>query len=226
MIGEVDPKDKWFLERWSRFSSSEIGKLLSKGSGENTFGSGALTYIRQKAIESLTVMWEKPYLEYLKPLLHGKVHELPAFQSYQALTRNFSMRYFGSEEPLYLAYNEESGGSPDGLMGKGEVIHWLLELKCPLNSSVHFDYLQMKDQFDLLEYNRDYYAQTQFNLMITKAPGAHFYSFDDRFKNPKLKGKIIEISPDKKFQDNLDVRLKMAVKEKYRIIEELMSKVA
>jgi hypothetical protein len=220
----VEAKDQWWNDRWEKFTASEIGKLMVGGKGE-MFGEGAKTYIRQKAIEHLTVMWEKPYLEYLKPLLHGKAHEYPAFAFYKEITRNYSMRYFGTDDPLYLSYDDESGGSPDGIMGEETDVHLLLELKCPINSSVHMDYLQMDSQFDLQVYNGLYYAQTQFSLMYTKASCAHFFSFDDRYKNPKLKGKIIEVLPDKKFQDNLDIRLKMAVKEKYRIVEELMSKI-
>jgi hypothetical protein len=225
MIG-IDQKDKWLEERRGKFSSSEIGKLLIGDKKGGMFGETSMSYIKLKAIETLTVMWEQPSLEYLKPLLHGKAHELPAFNYYQKITGNYSMRYFGTDEPLYLAYNEDSGGSPDGIMGEEEVIHWLLELKCPINSSIHFDYLQMDNQYQLKDYNLQYYAQFQHLLMIGAIPGGHFFSFDDRYKNPKLKGKIIEILPDKKFQDNLDIRIQMATKEKYRIIEELLNKVA
>lgn len=221
MIEQIDAKDKWFLARHGRFTASEIGKLLSKGNGTEMFGKGALTYIREKAIEKMTVLHERPELDEVKSLLHGKAHEFPAYQSYVMATGNYSMRYFGTDEPLFLSYDDNSGGSPDGIMGKDTTIHLGLEVKCPKNSNVHFDYLHFKDQWDLREYNSDYYAQIQFLMMITKAPMFHFCSFDDRFIDPKKKIKIIEVSPDKKFQDNLDVRLKMAVKMRDSIIAEL-----
>lgn len=218
MIDQLDPKDRWFIERHGKFTASEIGKLLSKGTGSEMFGKGAITYIRQKAIEEMTVLWEKPELEYVKSLLHGKAHEFPAYEMYKKTTKNYSMRYFGTDAPLYLSFNEDSGGSPDGIMGNGTEIYCGLELKCPRNSSVHYDYLGFKDQYDIKEYNGDYYAQIQFLLMITKAKEFHFASFDDRFKDVKKKIKIIEVLPDKKFQDNLEIRIQMAVKMKKAIV--------
>lgn len=223
MINELDAKGKWLFARKGKFTASEIGKLLSKSRGTDMFGTGALTYIRQKAIEKMTVYWEAPELEEVKSLLHGKAHEYPAFEGYQKTTGFHSMRYFGTEEPVFLDFDENSGGSPDGLMGVGDIIHRGLEMKCPKNSNVHLDYLEMKDQWDLKEYNVDYYAQMQFLLMITKAPVWDFCSSDERFISPKLKTKIIEVLPDKKFQDNLEIRIKMAVKSRDAIIERLMA---
>lgn len=223
MIDSIDSKDRWLLARRGRFTASEIGKLLSVGKGTEMFGTGALTYIRQKAIEKMTVVWERYELEEVKSLLHGKVHEQPAFEHYKKVTGYYAMRYFGSEEPVFLEFDENSGGSPDGLMGEGTIIHRGLEMKCPKNSDVHLDYLEFKDQWDLRNYNMSYYAQIQFLLMITKAPVWDFCSFDDRFIAPKLKSKVIEVLPDKKFQDNLEIRIKMAVKKRDELISTLMA---
>ena len=55
MIDAIDLKDEWLLARRGRFTASEIGKLLSKGKGAEMFGTGALTYIRKKAIEKKPV---------------------------------------------------------------------------------------------------------------------------------------------------------------------------
>jgi hypothetical protein len=219
MINQLDPKDQWFLERHGKFTASEIGKLLSKGSVSEMFGKGAITYIRQKAIEEMTVLWERPELESVKSLLHGKAHELPAYEMYKRVTKNYSMRYFGSDAPLFLRFNNDSGGSPDGLMGNDEIVYCGLEVKCPKNSHIHYDYLEMNDQWDLKLYNIDYYSQIQFLLMITRANEFHFCSFDDRFIDKKKKIKVIEILPDKKFHDNLEVRIQMAIKMKKAIVE-------
>lgn len=220
MIDQLDVKDQWFLDRHGKFTASEIGKLLSKGKGTEMFGTGAITYIRQKAIEKMTVLWERPELESVKSLLHGKAHELPAYEYYKKVTRNFSMRYFGTDAPLFLPFDNDSGGSPDGLMGEGEKVYCGLELKCPKNSHIHYDYWQFKDQWDLREYNMDYYAQIQFLLLISGAEEFHFCSFDDRFINPKKKIKVIPVLPDKKFQDNLHIRLQMAIKLRDSIVNE------
>jgi hypothetical protein len=56
--------------------------------------------------------------------------------------------------------------------------------------------------------------------MCTGAKQWDFVSFDDRQIVRTKKIKIIEIKPDKNFQNNLEVRLRQAIKEKYRIISE------
>lgn len=219
MINHIDTSDKWLIERHGKFTASENYKLLAGGSKNELFGAGANTYIRKKAIETMTVFSERPELENVKSLLWGKLYEAPAYQCYINVTKNYNMRYLGSENPLYLAYNEYSGGSPDGIMGEDVVIHWGLELKCPKSSEVHDDYLQLKDQWDLKSYNIMNYTQIQMLLMTTKAEGFDFFSFDERFIDARLRHKLIEVRPDKRFQDNLAMRLECAQKLKLEIIQ-------
>lgn len=221
MIGDIDNRDQWWIDKWSKFSASQNFKLLSGGKSGELFGSGAKTYIKQKAIEKQTIYWENPKLEFVKPLLWGRRYEEPAFRHYQEATRNVSMRYFGTDNPIFLNWEDapnDAGGSPDGFMGEGTTIHWGLELKCPENSSIHWDYLQLKDQYGLQDYCIEYYCQIQFLLMVTKAQGWHFASFDERFKDTKKRMKIIEVKPDKKFQDGLEIRVKQAIKERDLLI--------
>ena len=219
-IDKMDKKDLWFINRHGKFTSSEIWKLIPTAKDGRGFSQTGWTYIEQKAMESETVLWERPELEYVEALFHGKMFEQPAYEHYVRMTGNTSMRHFGSEEPVYLDYNKYSGGSPDGLMGQDTTIHIGLEIKCPKNSNNHWKYCKMKDQFDLKQIRPEYYAQVQHLLMITKAPVWHWFSYDERFKNQNKRGKLIEVFPDQKFQDNLEVRIKMAQKEKLKIIEE------
>lgn len=224
MIGDIDNnKDQWFVDRWGKFTASEIHKLLSKGRGDEMFGAGAMTYIKKKAIEKETTFWENPKLEHVKSLLWGKRYEEPAFNHYLKMTKNVDMRYMGTETPLFLTYNDDSGGSPDGLLGDGEIIHLGLELKCPQDSGVHWDYLGLKDQLDLKQYSIEYYSQVQFLLMITKAELFHWVSFDERYIDVKKRMKLIEVKPDKPFQANLDIRIKQATKERDNLIQMINS---
>lgn len=217
----TNQKDQWFVDRWGKFTASESHKLLSKGTGEKMFGTGAMTYIKKKAIEKQTTFWENPKMEHVKSLLWGKRYEEPAFNHYLKMTKNVSMRYMGTETPLFLSYNEDSGGSPDGILGEGDTIHLVLELKCPQDSGVHWDYLGLKNQYDLRAYSIEYYSQVQFLLMITKAELSHWVSFDERFKDVRKRMKLIEVKPDKSFQANLDIRIRQAVKDRDKLIEEL-----
>ena len=221
MINVLDPKCKWFLDRHSKFTASSNSKLLLKGKDGTGFSVGGITYIEEKAIETMTELFENPKLEFVEPLIFGNAQEQHAYESYVEVSKNYNMRYFGSETPVFLDYNEYSGGSPDGLMGQGDVVHWGLEIKSPMNSKNHYKYLKFKTQWDLKEQRIEYYTQIQFLLMITKADGFHFSSYDERFKDKKLRVKILDVLPDKSFQDNLEIRLHLAQKEKLKIIKEI-----
>ncbi len=221
MINKLDPRDRWLLKRHSCFTASLIYKLRITGKDGKGFGPGAMTYIEEKAIETMTVLTDRPELEEVESLRHGKFFETPAFERYLEVSKNYNMRHFGDDNPVYLEYNKYSGGSPDGLMGEGETIYRGIEIKCPSNSKNHFKYLKFKDQWDLREKRIEYYSQIQFLLMITGAEAFDFVSYDERFTNPSLQIKIIKVLPDKPFQDNLDIRIQMAHKEKIKIIKEL-----
>lgn len=217
MINETDIKSRWFLERYGKFTASLIHKIIPNG-GTSIFTPAGWNYIQERAIETMTVMYEAPELEFVESLIHGKAYEENAYSEYIKVSKNHSMRHFGGENPLFLEYNDYSGGSPDGLMGQDTNIDWILEIKCPKNSKNHFKYMGYKTQWDLKEGRPEYYAQIQFLLMITNARGGHFASYDERFKDANKRLKIIDVVPDKKFCDSLEIKLQMAQKEKLKII--------
>lgn len=220
----MDAVDKWFSDRWGKFTASENYKLLVTGTGGKVFGVGANTYIEQKAMEMTTVMWERPGLDQVESLLHGRVHEFPAFMYYIKSTGNSSMTYMGDENPVFLDYEpliNESGGTPDcAYINSSNNIELGAEIKCPKNPIEHFRRLKWKDQWDIRENYISCYTQIQHLLLITGALQWDFISYDDRQVSYKNKGKIIEVKPDKKFQDNLDLRIRLAIKEKYKILSE------
>ncbi len=220
MINKLDPIDKWHLSRHTKFTASLNHKLLLKGKDGTGFSVGGITYIEEKAIETITDLWERPKLEYVESLLHGNMYEYPAFETYVETSKNYNMRHFGTDKPLFLDYNEFSGGSPDGIMGEDTRIDWGIEIKCPSTPQNHFKYMRWTSQWDIKEKRIEYYTQIQFLLMITKAQGFHFVSFDARFKDKKNRIKIIDVLPDQKFQDNLELRIHAAQKEKLKIIEQ------
>jgi hypothetical protein len=217
MIDQTDPKGRWYLERHGKFTASMVYKIIPNGA-TNIFAPAGWNYIQDRAIETMTALYEAPEMEFVEALVHGKAYEENAYFEYLRVSKNHSMRHFGGENPIYLEYNSYSGGSPDGLMGSGTDVNWLLEIKCPKNSKNHFKYMKMQSQWDLKELKPEYYAQIQFLLMITKAEGAHFASYDERFKEESKRLKILEVKPDKKFADTLEVKLQMAQKEKLKII--------
>lgn len=227
MINAADPIDSWFLERWTKFTSSANFKLLTPAKDGSIFGEGALTYIEEKAMEATTTLWERPELEEHKNMLHGKAHEYPAYVGFVNATKNFSMRYLGTETPLFLEHEKfkgESGGSPDGInLDSANKVDAGIEIKCPKNPIYHFRRLKWKDQWDIKQNYIQCYTQIQHLLMITDAFIWFFVDYDERFKSKEKKTKIIEVKPDRKFQDNLELRIKAAIRKKYEIIEEHMN---
>lgn len=219
----MDKIDQWHLKRWGRFTASEAYKLLVPGKNE-MFGEGAKTYIEQKALEMVTVMWERPELDEVKSLLHGKVHEFPAYQEYVKTTRNDSMLYLGDENPMFVPHHTlgaEFGGTPDcAAITDSGTITFGAEIKCPKNPLYHFRRLKWNDQWDVKVNYPLVYAQIQSLLMITGAQEWHFVSYDARQVLKSHKIKIIPVLPDKNFQNNLEIRLRQASREKYRIISE------
>lgn len=220
-IGNVD---KWFSDRWGKFTASCNYKLLSTGASGRLFGTGANSYIEEKAMEMTTNMWERPGLDQVESLLHGRVHEYPAYLYYLKATGNNSLIYMGDENPIFLDYEPlkgESGGTPDcGDINDKFQIDIGAEIKCPKNPIEHFRRLKWKDQWDVRENYISCYSQIQNLMMITGALQWDFISYDDRQVAYKNKGKIIEVKPDIKFQDNLDMRIRLAIKEKYKVLSE------
>jgi hypothetical protein len=216
--------DKWYMSRWSKFTASELYKLFAPVKGNELFGAGAWTYIEQKALEMTTKMWERPELDQVSSLLHGRVHEFPGFLEYVRITGNNEIMYLGDENPMFYPYKplaEESGGTPDSavITSDGLIVHGA-EIKCPKNPINHFRRLKWNTQWDVKEKYTECYTQCQFLMMCTGAAQWDFVSYDDRQIVRAKKIKIIEIKPDKNFQNNMEVRLRQAIKEKYRIISE------
>lgn len=223
---EVSRKiDEWHLERKGRFTASKAYRLIIKRENvEGMFGTGAKTYIMEKAVEMVTRFWERPGVDEADSILHGHAHEYLGFKEYVYATGNTSMKYLGTETPVFFKhfdFPDEFGGTPDAVqIENSSSISLGLEIKCPKDPMVHFNRLTWKDQWDLKENYMLCYAQCQALMMCTGAPEWHFISFDERQILRKYRSKIISIKPDKSFQNNLEVRIRCAAKEKYRIISE------
>ena len=220
----MDKIDQWLSKRRGKFTASEAYKLLGPKKGDAMFGAGANTYIKQKAIEMTTKIWERPELEEVESLLHGRAHEYPAYDMYVKTTRNRDLIYLGDENPVFFPHSvlgEEFGGTPDSAIITSEGhIPFGVEIKCPKNPDVHFERLKWGTQWDLKENYILGYTQIQSLMMCTGAQEWHFVSYDDRQILKAAKIKIIEVKPDISFQNTLEVRVRQAIKEKYRLISE------
>lgn len=222
----TDKIDQWYKIRRSRFTSSCNYKLLPTDGVKNAFSPGARTYIEEKVIELTTAMWNRPELEEVESLLHGKVYEYPAYERYVKETKNHSMTYMGTENPIFIedeVIKDEAGGTPDiANITSTHSIDYLSEIKCPKNPAYHFRRLKWSTQWDIKENYLSCYTQMQDLIRITGAFGCDFISYDERQLAKSKQIKIIEVKPDQKFIDNLEIRIRLGVKEKYKVLSEYM----
>ncbi len=222
----IDAIDRWHTQRWAKFTSSANYKLLTPAGSNKLWSVGAVTYIEERAMQAVTVMQERPELEEAKSILHGRANEFPAYEMYVKETRNHFIEYMGDDNPVFFVYKplkDESGGTPDAAYSKSVGCAEVgAEIKCPKNSMEHFRRLFWTSQWDIKENYLLAYTQIQHLLMITGAFEWHFVSYDDRQRIKSKKIKIIVVEPDKKFQDNLHVRIELAIQEKYSILSKYL----
>jgi hypothetical protein len=224
MAVEQSLKDlEWLKEKWGCFSASEMFKLLSDGKGE-MFGVGAKTYIEEVAIEAYTMFNQDENVSTWS-MEKGKMKE---FESHQYHKNTYLMGlpniiYCGGGNPVFKKYNEYSGCSPDSIINRpnGEIMFGA-EYKNN-GSKQHFRDLRLIDTSkDLLTQHKDDYTQVQFSMMCYGVDLWHWCSYNEYFpENDKML--LIECEQDKQFQDNLDIRLSMAIKIRNRIIEQRMN---
>jgi len=211
--------DEWLVRRWARFTSSTNYKAIGTAGSFDT-------YVEEKAIELCTNLWERPELEFVSSLLWGKVYEQPAAERYMKESKNYSMSYIGREQPMFYidkTMPDDCGGSPDmANILDGGTIDYLCEIKCPKNPAYHFKRLAWTSQFDIKEKYIQCYTQMQDLIRVTGAFGCDFVSFDERQIAKSKQIKIIEVKPDRKFIDNLEIKLHTAVREKYKLISKHM----
>lgn len=223
-----DAIDEWIKKRRSKFTSSDNWKLLptSKQATGQLWSTTANTYIEQKVIELTTKFYQRPELDEVEALRHGKANEFPSYERYVQETKNFSMTYLGDETPMFIPCPKlvsESGGTPDvaNIIEAGK-IDYLCELKNPVNPAYHYRRLAWRTMWDVKEGYPSCYCQIQDLIRITGAFGCDFVSHDERQLARSKQIVIIEIKPDKKFIDNLELRIELAIKEKYKQLSKHM----
>lgn len=224
---EMDNIDLESQKKRGKFNASMAFRLLSEGKDGELFGDSAWNYITETAIQMVTR--REDYIAIGNPLAqieHGKLYEYEAYLHYMQENGRKNVRYFGHEKPVIVAHNDisdEFGCYPDGgVITDDGNISLGIEIKCPYDPLLHFDRLKWKDQIDIQVKYSACYAQIQANLMFTGAEEWHFISYDYRQIIDKFKIKVISVSPDLKFQENLLFRIKQAVKEKYHILSEYL----
>jgi exodeoxyribonuclease (lambda-induced) len=149
--------DDWKIERYGKFSASEIYKLL----GIKGLGQTGKNYAIEKAIEELYGEMEENFISYdmqrgieLEPLAFAKFKELK------------ELEFLNVENCSFFKLNDDAGASPDGLVSDDAV----LEIKCP-KSTTFFELVATN------EIDSKYYAQMQMQMLCTNRNKAYFFNY-------------------------------------------------
>jgi hypothetical protein len=223
---------EWFNMRLGRFTSSEMYKLLTpakrdmtdaelaarprKGPGSRTkqildysvMSDGAFTYIEEKVAEVLTGETEDDVYAFAKE--YGKEMEPVAAEYFQEVTG------LTVEPAPFIPWGDHAGGSPDRHI---PVIKSGLEIKCPLKSTKQVKYLQLTDQYDLLNHFPQFYWQCMSNLLFTGWEKWYFITYCPKMKEAKHKMVQIQVLPRADHFDLLTTKIARAIEEKLKLIK-------
>lgn len=205
----------WHRERLGIFTSSKIDDLIGKIKRDkdgiiivpDLTAKTALNYIYKKASERLLknelVADDDMFSQYLlangintKSIQWGKDNEPYARKRYANKTK-YKVEEYGLQK-FILDGKVLFGDSPDGVIEiKKTKERGTCEIKCP-DSSTHIQYCEMKDEFDLLAIEQDYYIQCQGHIMANDADWCDFISYDPRLQRDYH---CIRVYPNKPIQE-------------------------
>ena len=193
-------EDDWHQLRSSRFTASEIHKLMGTPKNKSEYLSEtAKTFIFEKAAEYLTGQKAEMYG---RALDWGKEHEKEAFHYFAQDSEEF-YTYYGAETYTFITYGEWGGYSPDALGTQ------LVEIKCPFNSGNHLQNFLITNNEQFKSKRPEYYWQVQMGLIATEMKEAYFVSYDPRMPHgKKMTSTLITLEED--IQEIIDEKLASA----------------
>lgn len=180
---------EWQTLKLGVISASNISKALAKKGTEtrNTYMMELIGQIATKSFDEING----------KALEHGVINE-PASRACYEFETGLTVDQIG----FIYGKDKRMGASPDGIipsLKKG------LELKCPMTSRVHADFI-CNDKI-----KSEYIFQVQFQLYISQYETWDFASFHPRFKTNMLKIQTFE--KDQKTFERFDNELPEFIKE-------------
>lgn len=198
--------ERWQEARLSRFTASEIHKLMGSSRNGNSLSKTAETFVYEKAAEILTGQKKQIFGQALD---WGIEHESHAFSKFSRITFE-EFTYYGGETYVFIPYGDFSGYSPDGLSKDA-----ILEIKAPYNSAIHLKNFEIYDADSLKEIHPEYYWQMQLGMIASGLEKGYFVSYDPRMPI----GKDIHVS-------EIELHLvKEEIDEKLEAASELLTKI-
>lgn len=197
--------EEWFEMRKGRFTASNIIRLLGKETLAKTKQS-IDTFSFEKAVETVFGLdKEDDYISLdmqrgidLEPLAFNKFKELKEFE------------FIDVKECIFFPYGENSGASPDGLVGKDAI----LEIKCPRRTKFFKLVANGANEID-----SKYIAQMQMQMLCTNSNKAYFFNY--LIENNKEYYHEIIIERDEAMIDLIKERIKIATEIKLDYITKL-----
>lgn len=205
-------REEWFKSRLGKFTSSELGRLMTYEDKINELPKGALTYIEEKVLEILTDGQSVKKLSN-DSTERGNEKELEAISVFE---KKYDVKcYATGPDQQFIQLYSYFGGTPDGLITEEDII----EVKCPDCKTHLFRIKNIKSQEDFKKHEKGYYWQIQGNLLASGRKRCFFIDYDDRFTKKELQLHVIEIHINEEDIHKIKTRLKMAEKHKQKLLK-------
>ncbi len=196
--------EEWFKAREGRFTSSEFHKLM----GIKGLGQTGDTYCHEKAVESFFGRSdEEQFISF--DMKRGTDLEPVAFDIF---AEKKGQDFIDVSECAFFPYGDNSGSSPDGLVGKDAI----LEIKCPRYGKF-FNLVTHGEQ----AIDKSYMIQMQHQMMCTNSVRCHFFNYIV-YNGEHMYHEIV-VDRDEKVITLIKERLTEAVEKRDEYIKDLES---
>jgi hypothetical protein len=197
---------EWYDQRLGRITASEVSDLT----GIKGLGDTGKTLAFKKACE-IVFGRDESWNVHTWDMKRGTEQEELAFNLFQSI---MAQRFIEVKKATFFPLGENSGASPDGLVGKNRVT----EIKCPRPEKF---FKIVKDGIKALD--KDWIDQMQHQMKCTNSDLCYFFAYliwnDQEFYH------IIEIPFDKERSDLIMERIDEAVKERDKYVKELLENI-
>ena len=196
-------REEWLRRRAGKITCSKFGDLIGSGRAKDAlFSQTGYSYLRRCVAERLG-SW---YSTSAAAMSWGLENEVGAVCEYE--------NQFGAQVDhglyRYYEYNDDIGGTPDGLVGSDGCI----EIKCPYDPAVHVGTMLSKQVPD------DYEWQVVGHMLVTGRQWCDFVSFDPRIPESDSRRLVrVRVERSEARIELLLKRLALAVEEMNRMIK-------
>lgn len=193
----------WHNQRLGRFTASEVHALMNvKGLGDT-----GLSLARKKAQE-IVFGRDENWNVTTYDMQRGIEQERIAFEIFK---ERKELDFIEVKEAVFFPFGENTGSSPDGLVGNDAV----LEIKAP-RPDKFFKLVELG--IDAID--KEYIYQMQLQMKCTNSKRAHFFNYlewnDEQFTHELI------VERDDEIIDRILERIEQAVIERDKIVKKLI----